>query len=74
MTTIAASGINSELILVTDDDGIEYSIPKAYASFVDTSNSLVERIDFIYGMKDISLIFLNSGAKDTFMTSMRALY
>lgn len=74
MTTITASGATSELILVTDDDGVEYNVPKVYASFIDSSNSIVYRVDFLYGMKEVSLIFSTSGAKDTFMNAMRALY
>lgn len=72
--TIVKSGALDELILITDDQGIQYNAPKVSVSFVDSSNSHVYRIDFIYGMKEVSLTFTDEAAKITFLTNMRLLY
>lgn len=72
--TIANTGLNSNMIVVTNDKGVEYNVPLGLAVFVDSSNDNVSRVDLQYGRYEIPLIFADSDEVTTFLTAMRALY
>ena len=72
--TITSSGTAGDMILVTDSYGTEFNVYKSNAAFIDSSNANISRIDFQYHMREITLIFENSGEVSAFITAMRALY
>jgi len=73
--TITTAGTNSGLLLVTDQDGIKYRIPKGSLSdAVDSSNSEAWRVELVTANNGAVLIFETEAAKNTFLTNLEALY
>ena len=73
--TIATTGAADGLLLVTDQNGVVYRIPKASLSdVVDSSNENCWRIEVVTANNGAVLLFTTETAKNTFITDLEALY
>ena len=73
--TIATTGATNGLLLITDQSGVIYRIPKASLSdIVDSSNANCWRIELITANNGAVLLFATEAKKNQFITDLEALY
>jgi len=73
--TITTAGATNGLLLVTDQGGVIYRIPKdTLSDIVDSSNANCWRLELVTANNGAVLLFSTEAKKNTFITNLEALY
>ena len=73
--TISTIGTNDGLLLITDQDGVVYRVPKiSVSSIIDSSNTHAFRLEIMTAASNIVLLFTTDALKNTFIGLMDAEY